>query len=143
MATSTTPGPTNVPLGWAMSSRPVWLVGVIASVVAAIATVVLALIAKGFDVPLEIEGDEIPVSGFAFITVLWSLVGTGLAMALARWAKNPARIFVIVTVALTLVSFVPVITADATTATQVILVLAHVLAAAIVIPALAPRLSHR
>ena len=143
MTTTTTSRPTNVPLGRGVASRPVWLVGVAASVVAAIATVVFALVAKGIDVPLEIEGEEIPIAGFAFLTVIWSLVGTGLAVALARWAKNPARIFVIVTVALTLVSFVPVLTADATTATQVALALSHVLAAGIVILALALRLSHR
>jgi peptidoglycan/LPS O-acetylase OafA/YrhL len=125
------------------TARPVWLVGVVASVVAAVATIVFALIAKAIDVPLEVDGEEIPIVGFGFLTVIWSLVGTALAMALARWAKRPAAVFVVVTVVLTLVSFVPVITADSDTATQVVLALAHVLAAVIVIPALALRLAVR
>jgi hypothetical protein len=72
--------------------------------------------------------------------VLWSAVGTVLAMTLARWAKRPARTFVVTTVVLTVLSFGPVVTADADAATQVALVLSHVVAAAIVIPALALRL---
>ncbi|MGQ0804356.1 MAG: DUF6069 family protein [Actinomycetota bacterium] len=122
------------------TSSPVWRVGAVASVAATVATVVFALCAKAIDIPLEIDGEQIPVSGFAMVTLFWSVVGTGLAMALARWAKRPARTFVVTTVVLTLVSFVPVATADATTATQVALALSHVLAAGIVIPTLALRL---
>jgi hypothetical protein len=44
-------------------------------------------------------------------------------------------------VVLTALSFVPDLTADATTATKVTLVAAHVATAAVIIPALAARLS--
>jgi Family of unknown function (DUF6069) len=126
-----------------MTTRmPVWRVGALASITAAVATVVWALFAKAIDIPLEVDGEEIPVLGFGFLTLLWAVVGTALAIALARWAKHPARIFVVTTVALTMLSFVPVVTADADTATQVALALSHVLAAAIVIPSLGFRLAN-
>jgi hypothetical protein len=125
-----------------MRTGPVWRVGALASVAAAVATVVFALFAKAIDIPLEIDGEAIPVLGFAMVTLLWAAVGTGLAIAFARWTKRPARLFVVTTVVLTLLSFVPVVTADADTATQVALALSHVLAAAIVIPTLAVRLAN-
>ena len=121
---------------------PVWRVGALASVVAAVATVVWALFAKVIDIPLEVDGEEIPVLGFGFLTLLWSVVGTALAIVFARWSKHPAPTFFVTTVALTLLSFVPVVTADADTATQVVLAVSHVLAAAIVIPSLAFRLAN-
>ena len=136
---------TTTPLGTSRSRTtlgPVWRVGALAGAAAAVATVVFALIAKAIDVPLEIDHEEIPVLGFAMVTLLWTAVGTVLAAVMARRAKSPARTFVVTTIVLTILSFVPVVNADATTATQVTLALAHVLAAAIVIPALALRLRH-
>ena len=139
MASTSTPVTTTRPR---VALGPVWRVGAVAGVTAAVATVVFALIAKAIDVPLEIERDEIPALGFATITLLWSAVGTVMAAVMARRAKRPARTFVVTAIALTIVSFVPVVNADATTATQVSLALAHLLAAAIVIPTLALRLAH-
>ena len=123
--------------------RPLGLAGALAAVAAAIATVVVALGAKAIDIPLEVDGDEIPVLGFAVPTLLMSAVGVGLAYAFARWARRPARTFVVTTVVLTVLSFGPVVAADADTATQVTLALSHVVAAAIVIPALAFQLPRR
>jgi Family of unknown function (DUF6069) len=117
--------------------------GALASVGAAAATVLFALVLEAIDVPLEVDGDEIPIPGFAFATLVGSVVGILLALAFARWARRPARTFAITTVALGLASFVPVLTADADTATQVGLALSHVVAAAVVIPALAVALAHR
>ncbi len=70
-----------------------------------------------------------------------TLVGVVLAIVLARRATRPRRTFVVTTVVLTAVSLVPDVVADATTATRFVLALTHVVAAAIVIPALASRLS--
>ena len=66
-----------------MRTGPVWRVGALASVAAAVATVVFALFAKAIDIPLEIDGEAIPVLGFAMVTLLWAAVGTGLAIAFA------------------------------------------------------------
>jgi Family of unknown function (DUF6069) len=123
------------------STRRLVRAGALASVSAAAATVVFALVVKAIDVPLEVDGDDIPIPGFAIVTLLWSAVGIALALAFARWARRPARTFLMTTVVLTLGSFVPVLTADADTATQVALALSHLVAAAIVIPALTAALA--
>ena len=143
--TSTDRAPT---LRSALATRPVWLVGVAATVVAAVATALVAVVAKAADVPLQVvpsngEGLEtIPASGFATMTLVGGAIGTVLALALARWAKRPARTFVVVTVVLTVVSLAsPLIAEDATTATRLVLELAHVVAAAIVIPTIAYRMA--
>ena len=124
-------------------ARPLWFVGVAAAVAAAVGAAAVALVADAIDIPLEVDGDEIPIPAFAFITLLWSAVGVGMAYTFARWAKRPARTFVVTTVVLTVLSFGPVVTADADTATQVTLALAHVVAAAIVVSALAFHLPQR
>jgi hypothetical protein len=138
MTSTTTQRPIE---GSPQPTRPLWHVGLLASAAAAVATVVFALFAEAIDVPLEVDGEAIPILGFGVLTLLWAAVGVVMAMAFARWAKRPARGFVATTVVLTLLSFVPVIAADTDTATQVVLALSHVLAAAIVIPPLALRLA--
>jgi hypothetical protein len=91
---------------------------------------------------LEVDGEGIPIIAFPYITLFWAAVGTVLAVVLARRAKRPARTFFVTTLALTALSFVPPLaTADIDAATRVTLSLSHVVAAAIVIPVLAARLS--
>jgi Family of unknown function (DUF6069) len=124
-------------------ARPLWRAGALAVVSAAVGAVAVALGAKAIDIPLVVDGDEIPVPGFALITLFWSAVGVGMAYAFARWARRPTLTFVLTTVVLTALSIVPVVTADAETATQVTLALSHVAAAAIVIPTLAFQLPRR
>jgi amino acid transporter len=92
-------------------------------------------------VPLTVGGEEIALLGFAMVTAVFSVVGIVLASALARWARRPQRTFVIATVALTALSLLPDASADASTATRHVLALTHVVAAAIVIPAVASRLA--
>jgi hypothetical protein len=140
MASTTLDRPASGPASPTPHARSLWLVGTMAAVGAAAATVVIALGAKAIDIPLEVDGDEIPLPGFAFVTLLWSAVGIGMAYAFARWARRPARTFAVTTVVLTLLSLGPVFAADADTATQLALALTHVVAAAIVIPAIALRL---
>jgi hypothetical protein len=120
-----------------------WRIGLVATVVAAAATTVVAAIASAADVPLAIDGEEIPIPGFATMTALWSVVGIVLAWAMGRWAPRPRATFVTTTVVLTLVSFLPAVTADTDTATSVVLCVTHVVAAAVVIPMLASRLPDR
>ena len=87
--------------------------------------------------PLTIDGEQIPVAGFVTMTVLACSIGLLLADALRRWAPQPRATFTWAAVALTVASFIPSLTADTDTATKVVLVTAHVVAAAIVIPAYA------
>jgi hypothetical protein len=90
---------------------------------------------------LAVGGAPIPVSGFATLTAVFSVVGLALAMVLARTARRPRTAFVRTTIALTALSLVPDVLADASATTKMLLMLTHVVAAAIVIPAIARRLS--
>jgi hypothetical protein len=78
--------------------------------------------------------------GFAQLTLIGAVIGTVLAFALAKWAARPRRTFVVTTVTLTALSLVPDVTVDASTASKLVLMLTHLVAAAIVVPALAKHL---
>ena len=86
-------------------------------------------------------GSPIPVSGFAVLTTAFSLVGLVLAAVLSRTARHPGSTFVRTTVVLTVLSLVPDVIADAAPATKALLMLTHLVAAAIVIPAVGRRLA--
>jgi hypothetical protein len=131
-----------------LATGPIWRVGALAGVAAAVATTIVGLIAKAADVPLEARGmgqdaaEEIGLYFFALNTLIWVAVGTVIAVVMARRAKQPARTFVITAIVLTLLSLgSPAMARDATAATKVSLAIAHVVAAAIVIPALGWRLN--
>jgi len=64
-----------------------------------------------------------------------------IAGVMNRRARHARHTFVSTTLALTALSFVPDVLTDAQTATKITLVLTHIVAAAIVIPSLASRLS--
>jgi hypothetical protein len=127
----------------ARTTRSLWRSGPLAIAAVAAATALVAAIARAADVPLTIDGERIPVGGFAVMTVLMSSIGLLLAGAVARWAPHPRATFAWAAVALTAASFVPSLAADTDTATKVVLVTTHVVAAAIVIPAFTRALPHR
>jgi Family of unknown function (DUF6069) len=133
-APSTTTSPTT-------TQRHLGRTGLVAGATAAVATTTYAAAVHGAGVSFAVSGKAIPTPGFGEVTFVAALIGTAIAAILARRATRPLRTFVITTVALTLASFAPDLTADAHVSTKVALVLSHVLAAAIVIPALASRLS--
>ena len=125
------------------SRRSLLRVGALAGVAAAVATELVAGVARVSDVSMragEIGADTsepIPVLGFGVMTLLWTAFGIVMAVAMTRFAKRPAHTFTITTIVLTAVSLVPPALAGATTTgTKVILALTHVVAAAIVVPAL-------
>jgi len=104
-------------------------------------TLVAALLsAAGVDFELPDGGESIPLTGFTVITFIFSLIGVALAAAVRRWSRHPRTTFVRVTVALTALSLVPPFFQDADAGTVAGLVLLHLTAAAIVIPALTRRL---
>ena len=115
--------------------------GVLAGLAASVATATTAAVASAFDVSLRVGGEAIPVIGFAQLTFVAAIIGTVMAVVLSHRARRPRHTFVVSTVALTALSIVPDVTADAQTATKLVLALTHVIAAAIVIPALASRLT--
>ncbi|WP_028921889.1 DUF6069 family protein [Pseudonocardia acaciae] len=116
------------------------LAGSAATVTAAAATALVAAAGDTLGASTAISGAPIPTSGFAVLTAIFSVVGLIIATALRRFARRPRTAWLYTTVTLTVLSFVPDVLADATVATKILLMLTHVVAAAIVIPTIARRL---
>lgn len=115
------------------------LTGIVATVVAAAVTTAGGALAKAAGVDFEIPdgGESIPVAGFTSLTTMLSLAGVAMALGLARWSPRPAAWFVRVAVTLTAVSLVPPLVVGASAATALALIALHLVAAAVMIPALA------
>ncbi len=140
-APSITAPPTPQTKRQAGSTKRLWKTGAVAGVAAAASTTGVAALAEAADVSLKVSGEAIPVLGFAQLTLVGAIIGTILAVVLSHRARRPQHTFVVTTVTLTALSLIPDVLADAATSTRVVLALTHVVAAAIVIPALASRLS--
>jgi amino acid transporter len=138
-AAAVTPGTSAVPDS---GRRSVAAHGVLASVGAAAATTAAAAVASAMGVSFaDRTGATIPTLGFTELTLVFSLIGVGLAAVLARRAKRPRSTFLRTTGTLVLLSFVPDVVSGFDAATAVTLILIHLLAAAIVVPTLAKRLA--
>jgi hypothetical protein len=111
--------------------------GLLATLAAAAATGLGAALAGAADVSLEVEGGTLPATGIAFVTAALSLVGVALAAALRRGGSRPDASFVRLAVGLTVLSLVPPVAWADDAATTITLVVLHLVAAAIVIPAVA------
>ena len=121
--------------------HPVRRAALASGAVAAVGTTALAAAADVAGVPLAIEGEAIPLLGFAQMTLLGAVLGGLLAAAVNRYSARPQRSFVLATVVLTVLSCVPSVALPPDTATKLVLVATHVLAAAIIVPTLARQTS--
>jgi hypothetical protein len=120
----------------------VWKYGVGAAVVASVATTVLAAVASAAGVSFaDSTGASIPIAGFAELTLVFSLIGVGIAAVMARKARRPRTTFVRTAVALTVLSFVPDLTVGFDAGSAATLITLHTVAAAILVPTLAGRLA--
>ena len=119
----------------ATPTLPLFGTGVLATVAASVATPIVAAAATVVGISLDIGGAPIPVLGFGTLTAFFSLVG------MARFARRPRSTFVRTTVVLTALSLVPDVIAPAAPTTKALLMLTHLVAAAIVVPAVARKLA--
>lgn len=133
-----------------LTTAPLWQVGVAALVVAAVAAEIFGSgIGRVVGAPMEApqgfgedEAKDLPFGSFILATFMSGGIGVLLALLVAWKASRPTRLWVIIALIGTILSFVSPITAeDTTTATKVILSLSHVVVAAIVIPLVGLRLS--
>ncbi len=133
--TFTTPAPVA-------EQQPVWRQGVAAAGVATVATTALAAVASAAGVSFaDAHGESIPLFAFAQLTLVFSLIGVGIAAAMARRARRPRSTFTRTAVTLTLLSFVPDLTFGFDAASAATLIALHTVAAVIVVPVLAGRLA--
>lgn len=139
----------TAPAADVLHARPVWLVSVLAGVTAAVVTELYGLAARAAGVPMAAAGvgaataEPVTVGMFAMGTLICTFWGTVLAVLLARYASRPARAYAWAATALTAISLSAPLTArDTATSTMLMLALSHLIAAAIIIPAVTRRLSH-
>ncbi len=106
---------------------------------AVVATTAVAALATAAGVELEVPayGGTIPLSGIAFVTGVFSLVGVVIAAALLRWSARPRAHFVRTTSVLAALSLVPPWVVGMAASTSITLVVLHLVAAAVMIPSLA------
>jgi hypothetical protein len=126
----------------AVDRQPVWKHGVAAAVVASVVTTSLAAIAAAAGVSFgDRTGASIPLPAFTQLTLIFSLLGVGIAAVLARKARRPRATFVRTAIILTALSFVPDLTVGFDAGSATTLIALHTVAAAIVVPTLAGRLA--
>jgi hypothetical protein len=120
----------------------VWKTVAAAALAAAAATEALVALAGAAGSKVAIQGEDLKPGGCTVVVVLSVLAGAALLAGLRRWATNPRRTWTRATVALTVLSFVPDLAVpDTSTASRIVLMTAHVVAASIVVPAVGRRLS--
>ncbi len=138
-------GSTADVVGAAHPVRGLALAGLVAALAAAVATTAAAALAGVAGVELEVPdgGEIVPLSGVAVLTGFFSLLGAALAMALLRWSARPAQRFLRAALLLTVLSLVPPLLAGADAAATATLVGLHLVAAAVVVPALTAQLRRR
>ncbi len=141
MTAPTTISPSTITTAPTSAGRSIRRTAAIAGVVAAVATTVIGAAAKAADVPLVIGDLEIQVPMFAVFTLAAAALGAVIATQLQKRNRQPRPAFVITTVVLSALSVVPDLAAEATTATKLTLIGAHLVAAAVIIPAVAARLT--
>ena len=126
---------------------PLWLVNVLAVAVAAVVTEAYGLLIAALGVPMSVgslldsAASPITFGMFAMgcaVSGFWGLV---LALLLARFARRPARTYVVSTLVLLAVSMVFPLAGIGALATRVALAVGHLIAAAIIIPVVARRLA--
>lgn len=132
---------TTVPSIASDSASSLWRPGLKAGVVAAVATTTVASVASALGVSFEsAPGDAIPLLGFAQLTLLFTVVGVLMARTIRNHGRQPRSTFTRTAVALTVLSVVPDLSMSFDAASKLTLMLTHIVAAAIVIPALSSRL---
>ncbi|WP_431945342.1 DUF6069 family protein [Micromonospora marina] len=135
---------TAVAVGRPRGFRRLAVTGLVATLAAMVVTTLAAALARAAGVDFEIPdggggggGETIPLGGFAVVTGFLSLVGVVIAAVLLRFSARPARRFVWTAVALTALSMLPPLIAGGDAAATVTLIGLHLVAAAVMIPALA------
>ncbi|MGH3350848.1 MAG: DUF6069 family protein [Nocardioides sp.] len=150
MSTSTfTQTTTATDHGQFAARMPVWLVSITAVVVGALVTGVYEFVTRAIGVPFNVafpgaEPAAIPATGLAWAVAELGLIGVIVAVCLARFAKRPRSTWKRTTWTLTAISCIPSLIANTDSfATNIMLVVSHLIAAAVIIPVVAARLAER
>ena len=105
---------------------------------AAVAVEGVVAIANAVGPDVRLQGEAMPAGGCAIGVLMCMVPAIALLAGLRRWAANPARSWLRATVVLTALSVVPDLTVpDTAVASRLTLMAAHLVAAAIIVPAVA------
>jgi uncharacterized protein DUF6069 len=107
----------------------------VGAIAAAFVTVAAALL-HAVGVSFEIDGEMIPLLGFAQMTFVGAVIGGFVLAGLNRWSVASRRRFLQVAVLLTALSCIPSVAMPDDVATKLALVTLHLVAAAIIVPVL-------
>ncbi len=124
---------------------PVWPRGLVATALAAVATTLMAVLAKAAGVDFGSSLGDVPLAAFPMLTVYCSLIGIIIAEVMIRVATMPRSTFQITMIVLTGLSLVPDVLPffEFDLAFVGVLCLTHLVAAAIVVPMIALRMEER
>jgi len=137
-----------VPSAPFLARRPVWQVSYLSGAAASVVVEAWGLAARAAGMPMRAAGlgahhaTPVTVGMFAMGTMVVIFWFTFAVSLIARFAKNPKRAYVTAALPLLALSLaVPLTAADTATSTKLTLAAAHLIAGAIIIPAVAWRLS--
>ena len=116
--------------------RPLLRTTVRSGIAAAVAVSAFAAVSHGAGVSFRVGGERIPVAGFAQMTLFGAMLGGVLAAVLDGRSTRARHRFLQVTILLAAVSCVPSVALPDDTASKLALIATHLIAAAIVVPAL-------
>jgi hypothetical protein len=131
-----------------LARRPVWQVSYLSGLAASVIVEAWGLAARSAGVPMRAAGPgshhatPITVGMFALGTMVVTFWFTFAVILIARYAKNPQRTYIRTALPLLALSLaVPLTAADTPLSTRLTFAAAHLIAGAIIIPAVARRLS--
>jgi hypothetical protein len=132
---------TGSPSRTALPSGPVWRAGLLAALAATVVNVIAwVLIQQVFDAGLQIptqpgstELNSLPVGPVILVTAFSGLVGTVVLWLLTRRGPSGVRLWAVLAVTFGVLSALPALGIDVSTARQLGLVLFHLLATVVVI----------
>lgn len=136
------------PVASFLARRPVWQVCYLTGLAAGVAAEVWGLAARAAGVPMRAAGpgshhaSAITAGMFAMGAMVVTFWFTFAVVLIARRARNPARTYLRTVLPLLALSFAtPLTAADTPVPTKLTLCAAHLVAAAVVVPAVAGRLA--
>lgn len=149
-ASTRTSAAPSAPSASFLARRPVWQVCYLSGLAASVAVETWGLAARAAGVPMTAaslgsqHATAITVGMFAMGTLVVTFWFTFAVILMARFAKNPQRTYLSTALPLLALSLaVPLTAADTAVSTKLTLAAAHLIAGAIIIPAVAKRLPPR